>query len=126
MSALRLAPAVFLVLFVVSCSKPTASEVPGRYQANRGYGVESLHLRPDGSYDQVFTSATTNRTNSGRWKFDNERPQVFLYDALIFDDGFGRPASLVETSVWAVRVEKFAGQISLPFGESESFKKQKP
>ena len=117
---------MLLVALVTSCSKPTASEVPGQYQAKRGYGIETLHLRPDGTYDQVFMSAGTNRTNSGRWKFDAERPSVCLYDALMFDDGFGRQVSLIETSAWSLRVEKFAGEITLPFGESESFKKQKP
>src|SRR5258708_2770769 len=97
-----LAMAISLLLVGASCSKPKSSDVPGRYQANRGYGVETLHLRIDGTYDQVFASAAITRTNSGHWKFDADRPSLFLYDALLFDDGFGHQASLVVTSVWCL------------------------
>jgi hypothetical protein len=85
-----------------------------------------LHLRPEGTYEQVLTSAAASRTNFGRWKFSAADPSLFLYDALLFDDGWGHQASSVKTGVWLLQVEKFAGQISLIYGESERFERQKP
>jgi hypothetical protein len=124
MSALRTIAGIFLLVVAASCSKPQANEVPGRYRANRGYGVEVLWLRAEDTYEQVFTSATTSRTNVGRWKLVGD--SLFLYDALVFDDGWGHQVSLVKTCAWGLHVEKFAGQISLTYSESEPFEKQKP
>lgn len=126
MSIFQTFMSISLVALVVSCSKPQSSDVPGNYRANRAYGVEMLHLRPQGTYEQVFTSASVSRTNVGRWKLSAGDPSLFLYDALIFDDGWGRLASTVKTGVWCLQVEKFAGQVSLVCGESERFDRQKP
>jgi hypothetical protein len=124
MSALQTLTGIFLLVAAASCSKPQANEIPGRYRASRGYGVEALWLRPEGTYEQVFTSATASRTNVGRWKLVGD--SLFLYDALVFDDGGGHQASRVETCAWGLHIEKFAGQISLTYSESEAFEKQKP
>lgn len=112
---------VFCCCLLCACSKPKATDIPGIYSVRRSYGTERLHLRTDGSYEQVFSSVTLSRTNVGKWTFHPELRFVALDDALLFDDGWGKQASLVETSTWALNVRGRPGSVSLLFGESEPF-----
>jgi len=104
-----------------ACSKPKATDIPGVYSARRSYGTEMLHLRTDGSYEQVFTAGSTARTNTGKWTFHPEQSFVALDGALLFDDGWGRQASLVQTSTWALNVQTGPRAVSLAYGEAEPF-----
>jgi hypothetical protein len=98
-----------------------ATDVPGVYSARRSYGTETLHLYTDGGYEQVFTTASTARTNSGKWTFHSEKSFVALDGALLFDDGSGRQASLVQTSTWALNIQTGPRAVSLVYGEAEPF-----
>jgi hypothetical protein len=104
-----------------ACSKPQATDIPGVYSARRSYGTENLHLRADGSYEQVFTSISLTRTNVGKWTFHPKQSFVALDAALLFDDGWGRQVSLVHTSTWALNVHGGPRSVSLAYGESERF-----
>src|SRR5436853_5658763 len=107
------APIVLSCSLLSACSKPAASDVPGVYSARRSYGIEMLHLRTDGSYEQAFTSHGIARTNSGKWTFHPEKSFVGLDDALIFDDGWGRQGSIVRTSTWGLNLAVGPRAVSL-------------
>jgi hypothetical protein len=93
---------VALACAVISCKKATSTNIAGRYTAQRPHGFESLDLATSGTYMQVFTNSTVARTNVGQWTF--QPPILTLKSALIFDDGFGRPASPVVTNDWKLKV----------------------
>ena len=59
-------------------------------------------MRTNGTYVQVFTKSTVARTNVGQWTF--KPPILTLKSALIFDNGFGRPATPVITNDWKLKV----------------------
>ena len=111
----------FSCCLLCACSKPKATDIPGVYSARRSYGTETLHLRTDGSYEQVFTSGSAGRTNLGKWTFHPDLSFVALDDALLFDDGWGRQVRLVRTSTWALNVHGGPGSVSLVYGEAEPF-----
>jgi hypothetical protein len=93
---------VVLACTALSCKKATTSNIAGRYTAERPHGFESLELATNGTYVQVFTNSTLVRTNVGQWTF--QQPVLTLKSALIFDDGFGRPATPVVTNDWKLKV----------------------
>src|SRR4051812_33719896 len=99
-----------------ACSKPKPSEIPGIYSAQRSYGTETLSLRPDGTYLQVFRSGSSTRTNTGKWMFHPEQSFVSLENALVFDDGWGRKETIIETCTWGLDVERDQGVVSLMYG----------
>ncbi len=86
----------------LSCKKASSMNIVGRYTAERPHGFESLELATNGTYVQVFTNSTVLRTNVGQWTF--QPPILTLKSALIFDDGFGRPATPVLTNDWKLKV----------------------
>ena len=86
----------------LSCKKATSTNIAGRYTAQRPHGFESLDLRTNGTYVQVFTNSNLARTNAGQWTF--QPPILTLKRALMFDDGFGRPATPVVTNDWKLNV----------------------
>lgn len=94
-----------LICAALSCKKatpPTPTNIAGRYTAERPHGFESLELATNGTYMQVFTNSAVARTNVGQWTF--QAPILTLKSALIFDDGFGRPAAPVVTNDWKLKV----------------------
>ena len=91
-----------LACTAISRKKPTTTNIAGRYTAQRPHGFETLELQTNGSYVQVFTNSTLARTNVGQWTF--LPPTLTLKSALIFDDGFGRPATPVVTNDWLLKV----------------------
>jgi hypothetical protein len=111
----------FACYLLCACSKPKTTDLPGVYSARRSYGTEMLHLRSDGTYEQVFLTGSTARTNRGKWTFHPKENFVALDDALLFDDGWGRQSSLVQTSTWALNVHGGPSTISLVYGEAEPF-----
>ena len=86
----------------MSCKKATSADIVGRYTAQRPHGFESLELKTNGTYVQVFTNSTLSRTNVGQWTF--QQPILTLKSALMFDDGFGRAATPVVTNDWKLKV----------------------
>ncbi len=91
-----------LVCAALSCKKPTTTTITGRYTAERPHGFETLELQTNGTYVQIFTNSTLARTNVGQWTF--QPPILTLKSALIFDNGFGRPATPVITNDWKLKV----------------------
>jgi hypothetical protein len=105
----------------VSCKKATSNNLPGRYTSDRSHGFESLELKSDGTYVQVFTNSTLARTNVGQWTF--KPPTLTLKSALMYDDGFNRPAATVATNDWPLKVRRlfniwvFEDRQAQPFSE---------
>ncbi len=66
-----LLPLMCLVL-LLGCSKVTdSSQVIGTYEAHHQNGVETLQLRPDGTYIHHFKAVNgTETTYSGKWQFE--------------------------------------------------------
>ena len=93
---------VALACAALSCKKATPTNIAGRYTAERPHGFETLELKTNGTYVQVFTNSTLARTNVGQWTF--QPPTLTLKSALIFDDGFGRPATPIVTNDWQLKV----------------------
>jgi hypothetical protein len=102
MRTITLITAFVLVCAVVSCKKATSANIAGNYTAARPHGFETLELKTNGTYVQVFTNSTLARTNFGQWTF--QPPTLTLKSALMFDDGFGRPATPVVTNDWKLSV----------------------
>ncbi len=94
---------VLLVLSctVLSCKKATSVNLAGRYTAERPHGFELLELGTNGTYVQIFTNTSLARTNLGQWTF--QQPILTLKGALMFDDGFGHPATPIATNDWQLK-----------------------
>src|SRR5258708_11843662 len=101
MRTITLIPALVLACAVVSCKKATSANIVGNYTAQRPHGFERLELKTNGTYVQVFTNSTLVRTNVGQWAF--QPPTLTLKSALMFDDGFGHPATPVVTNDWQLK-----------------------
>lgn len=108
---------------LTSCNKQPASKIPGHYFASRAYGDETLDLRTNGTYLQIFTSRATARTNSGTWQFLPLMGAVVLTNALIFDDGKGSPAPTVVTNDWTLALTNIAWIIMLEDRQAQPFSK---
>jgi len=93
---------VVLACTPLSCKKATSSNIAGRYKAARSHGFESLELVANGTYVQIFTNRSFAQTNIGQWTF--QPPVLTLKSALMFDDGFNRPATPVVTNDWKLKV----------------------
>ncbi len=91
-----------LACTALGCKKATPTNIAGRYIAQRPHGYESLVLATNGTYVQIFTNATLARTNVGQWTF--QPPILTLKGALMFDDGFGHPATAIVTNDWNLKV----------------------
>jgi hypothetical protein len=108
-----------VALIGLSCNKPTSTNLVGRYKAERSYGLEFLELKTNGSYVQVFTNSNTLSTNVGTWTLTP--PTLTLKSALIFDDGFNRPATRVATNDWHLETKWVFNIWILGDGHAESF-----
>src|SRR5262245_34723934 len=93
---------IALACTTLSCQKPTTTSIAGSYNALRPHRFETLELQTNGTYVQVCTNSTLAQTNVGQWTFQS--PTLTLKSALIFDDGFGRPATPVLTNDWKLKV----------------------
>lgn len=91
-----------LAFITGACKKATPAGLAGSYTAERSHGFEFLELRTNGTYVQIFTNITVARTNTGQWSYQS--PTLTLKSALMFDDGFNRPASPVVTNDWRLKV----------------------
>jgi hypothetical protein len=102
MRTITLIAALVLVCAALSCKKATSTNIAGNYTAQRPYGFETLELKTNGTYMQVFTNSALARTNFGQWSF--QAPTLTLKSALVFDDGFGRQATPIVTNDWQLKV----------------------
>jgi hypothetical protein len=87
------------------------------------YGDEMLDLKADGTYLEVLTTRTTSRTNSGTWQFQPIPRIVVLKSALIFDDGFGKPAAMIVTNDWTLNLTNILSIIMLDDQQAQPFSK---
>ncbi len=115
---------VALALIGLACKKSTSTNLVGRYVAERSYGLEFLELKTNGTYVQTFTNSATLRTNAGTWTF--KAPTHTLKRALIFDNGFNRPAALVVTNDWQLETKWLFNIWILSDGHAESFTQVTP
>ena len=87
--------AMLLALVAACCVACSAGGVDrndliGDFQADFGFGIESLRLARDGHYDQLFRVAgeDTWTSNSGTWEFKSEEARIVLHNSLVvYDDG---------------------------------------
>ena len=108
-----------LVCAALSCKKATSTNIAGNYTAERPHGFETLELKTNGIYVQVFTNRTLARTKVGQWTF--QPPTLTLKRALLFDDGFGRPATPVVTNDWQLNVRHLINIWVLEDRQNEPF-----
>lgn len=74
------------------------ADILGTYEIHYPFGMETLELRGDDTYQQRFTDTSGKTfTVSGMWTFDTaaRSNQVALVDAMSLDDGFGKFGSTV-------------------------------
>lgn len=107
----------------LSCKKAKSTDLPGRYTSDRSHGLESLELKADGTYVQVFTNSTLVRTNVGQWTF---QPPTLTLSALLFDDGFDHPVSAVVTNDWQLNVTRLLKIWVLSDRHAQSFSQVTP
>jgi hypothetical protein len=120
-----------MVAIVPGCgSKLEPVDVVGTYQAELSYGVETLTLKPDGAYEQQFKYNNGKELrNKGTWQFSAvTKNNIRLSNALMVDDGFGKPSATVERGNWIIGVRKniVTGSVSLNFNDdlAVAFKKK--
>lgn len=77
----------------------------GKYTANHKYGIDTLNINQDGTYNYYFKSTDgTELTNTNRWKFEfqNNEPRI-IFEKFIFGiPGYGSKMP----GFWDVEVEK--------------------
>ncbi len=87
-----------IIFFLVSCGPDVAvDEIPGTYVANIGFGVDTLVLRPEGTYSQklMFNGSDSAFTTTGKWKYDPAIEYLSIENMILIDsvDGKARPES---------------------------------
>lgn len=97
-----------LAAMVAACGLFAVSrdDLIGDFQIDYGYGVETLRLTNDGKYTQQVRLADENTwtTHAGTWELkDGDPPEVQLHDALLVDDGSGKPRAGWQQPVNGVR-----------------------
>jgi hypothetical protein len=111
-------------------SKLETADVAGIYQAVFSYGVETLTLKADGAYEQQFKyNDGKELSNKGTWQFSTvTENDIRLSNALIVDDGFGKPAATADRGDWIIGARKniLTGAVSLNFNDDlgVAFKKK--
>ena len=105
---------IIMMLFSLSgCSqKIDRSELIGKYFANHGKAIDTIELKPDGTYIYYYNSDNGNILSYiNRWTFDyeNKEPRI-TFEKFIF----GLPGySIRGPGYWDVEVEKSWGKIRL-------------
>ena len=103
---------------MLSCKKPTLSNIIGRYTAERPTGLETLELQTNGTYVQIFTNSTTARTNVGAWTLQS--PTLTLKSALMFG------ATPITTNDWQLTTKYVFNIWVLGDGQNEAFSQVTP
>jgi hypothetical protein len=116
---------IALALSVAGCGSAKREDVVGDYRADRGYGIETLELKNEGTYEQTFVSSAHSQKVSGRWTYHPESSRIGLEDVLLFDDGWGRQLIEPERTNLSLAAEKLLGGISLVYGEAAPFMREK-
>lgn len=111
-----------LLVGLVACGKKLATtDIQGVYRAEYPYGVETLIVNSDGTYEQSFRYKDGKELNNkGVWQFSPvTENSVRLRQAFVVDDGFGKPASPAKKEDWVIgaRRNAFTGSISLRFND---------
>ncbi len=86
--ATRYGLGLLIIGFVVGCSKaPSSKTVPGTYQGTYAKGVETVHIKRDGTFDQVFLrDGALVYSNSGSWRIDRWK---VVFEPFVEPDGIG-------------------------------------
>jgi hypothetical protein len=101
--------------------------VPGTYVAKYSHGTEWLRLSANGTFEQRFTDGRGSIvTNAGTWSGPTTNGQVLMSQYTMFDDGFGNPHPIRQSSLISLRYETRDGHTSLGFnkGLEDAYRKQ--
>jgi hypothetical protein len=121
-------PAIFgrvlplMLLAVLGCGEKghvrvSDKELPGTYVASFAMGREQLILRPDKTYEQIFSSPTRTFTNRGTWEAKYvllEGTDIGLIHANCSEDG-PRPA---QDCYRNLNVHREGGKLKLALNEA--------
>jgi|SRR3990172_7953919 len=116
--------AVFLLL---GCqSRVDQKDLIGVYEVQYPYGMEQLHIRPDGSYEQLFAlkGQALKSINDGKWEISySDGQELVLNNPVIVDDGFGKLSAMrKETGIWPLHFRKgISGRMFFPINEDQGF-----
>ncbi len=113
----RLFVMVCLFCIITGCGRNlTRAQLVGTYRAEYSYGTETLILKPDRTYEQLFKyNKGKSLKNAGKWEYSRQEYRLILTDALIVDD-FDKPAVRLERMDWILGVHRsLSGRISLTF-----------
>jgi len=124
MRNIALIAVLVLACAALSCKKATSANIAANYTAERPHGFETFELKTNGTYGQVLTNSTLARTNAGQWTL--KPPTLTLKSALMFDDGFGRPATPVVTNDWQLKVRFLISIWLLEDRQNEPFSQVTP
>jgi len=104
---------VVSILLFCGCSKQIDQSMAlGKYSANHKYGIDTLVINSDGTYNYYFRSVDgAELTNTNRWHFENQNNEPRItFDKFIFGiPGYGSKAP----GFWDVRVEKTGNTLRL-------------
>ena len=66
------------------------ADLPGRYRAEYQFGEETLTLRPDGTFSQIFLIREGPKigSNLGRWAYDSKDRMLDLQTFRVVSDGY--------------------------------------
>ena len=104
--ALRRVVFISLLAAMLAACGVNRDDLIGDFQIDYGYGVETLRLTNDGKFTQQVRLAAENTwtTRSGTWELKNEpRAEVVLHNAMLVDDGAGKPRAGWQQPVSSVR-----------------------
>jgi hypothetical protein len=79
---------LLLLGLLSGCSKaPSSKSVPGTYQGSYAKGVETVNIKPDGTFDQIFfRNGSLVYSNSGSWRIDGWK---VVFEPFVEPDGVG-------------------------------------
>jgi hypothetical protein len=114
-----------LTLLLGAGCRVKVGELPGTYKVRYQHGSETLLLRNDGTFRQVYIPLNdgASMTNSGTWQFDKSDRAIVLRDVIQFDQ-WGQQGNSAERIVWRIRIARF-GKLSLIIDEDVGLEYEK-
>jgi hypothetical protein len=114
MNKIRISIFVVLLLICFGCEKPIErAMVIGKYKANHQKGIDSLELKPDGTYSYNYKALDGKETeNANNWQFEYSegRPTLTFHGFVFGLPGYGS----TQAGFWVVEVKRsFAGNLRL-------------
>jgi hypothetical protein len=109
---------VLLVLPASGCGSKglSAQDLTGNYALVKPNGTETLNLRADGTFDEVWrpSNGTGVLTNAGKWRWSTNEPGSLILDHAMFtSDLADRPLDSPRYGTWELRTRVIAGAVEL-------------